>query len=260
MLGDSTAVGLGDPLPGGGWRGVGPLVAEALGVDSASAQAYHNGSCTGARMNSVRTEQVPAALRLRPDVTLLVVGMNDTLRSDFDPGQLADDFDAVVTALHAAGSLVVALRFHDHSRVFRLPGPLARALRVRIAELNQVIDVIAARHDIRCLDLPSVPGTYDLAAWSVDRLHPSELGHRILARGFAELIADAGFAVPAPMSLECGGGLSTGAVEHVGWLVVKGIPWLWRRGKDFLPYAASIMARSAVRSAAGAVTRAREAA
>ncbi|MGH3451712.1 MAG: SGNH/GDSL hydrolase family protein [Haloechinothrix sp.] len=255
VLGDSTAVGLGDPLPGGGWRGVGPLVAAALGV--ASADFYHNGAFTGARMRCVRTEQLPAAVRMRPDVTLLVVGMNDTLRSDFDPAQLVEDLGAVVTALHDAGSLVLALRFHDHSRVFRLPGPLARALRARIGELNRVIDLVAERYDVPCLDVREVSGSYELAAWSVDRLHPSELGHRMLARGFTELVAGAGFAVAEPVSLECGGGLHTGAVEHIGWLVVQGVPWLLRRGRDFLPHAGAMMARSALRLPLSTLTRAR---
>lgn len=239
-------------MPGGGWRGVGPLLAEALGLDIGSSESYLNASFTGARMRCVRTRQLPGALRMRPDVTVLVAGMNDTLRSDFDPVGLDDDLDAIVTGLTAAGSLVVALRFHDHSRVFRLPGPLARALRTRIGRLNQVIDVVARRRDVSCLDLVAVPGTYERAAWSVDRLHPSELGHRLLAGGLIELIADAGFAVAQPVSLECGGGMSTGAVEHVGWLVLKGIPWLCRRGRDLLPYAVAICARSAIRIGPGA--------
>ncbi|MFD4191650.1 SGNH/GDSL hydrolase family protein [Amycolatopsis thermoflava] len=245
VLGDSTAVGLGDPVPGGSWRGVGPFVAEALGIPPAG---YLNTAFTGARMRCVRTDQLPAALRHRPDVAVVIVGMNDTLRSDFDSLGMARDLEHVVTALQAVGATVVTMRFHDHSRVFRLPGPLRRALTARIAELNDVIETIARRHGVACLDLGSLPGAYDLAAWSVDRLHPSELGHRLLARGVTELVADAGIAVPSPVSLVCSGGVTPRTVDHVGWLVVKGIPWLWRRGRDLLPYAAAIVARSALES------------
>ena len=123
MLGDSTAVGLGDPAPGGGWRGVGSLLAESL-----SGVRYANLSFTGARMRCVRERQLPAALRLRPDVVLVIAGMNDTLRSDFDPERVHDDLDLVVEALHAAGAQVLLTRFHDHGVVFRLPGPLRCAL------------------------------------------------------------------------------------------------------------------------------------
>lgn len=246
VLGDSTAVGLGDPLPDGSWRGVGPLVADALGIDRDSGN-YLNASFTGARMACVRIDQLPAVLRLRPDVAVIVVGMNDTLRSDFDAGKLAADFDAIVTALRLVGSVPLMLRFHDHARVFRLPRPLARALRGRIAELNDVIDLVAARRGIGCFDVGAQEATYQLRSWSVDRLHPSEFGHRILARGFTELIAGAGFAVPAPVSLECGGGRASGTADHIGWLLAQGIPWLWRRGRDLVPYATSIMVRSACR-------------
>lgn len=253
LLGDSTAVGLGDPLPDGRWRGVGPLVAEALGLSGEFAEGYRNCSFTGARVRCVRRRQLADALRFAPDVAVLVVGMNDTLRSDFDADALAEDLDAVVAALLGAGAAVVTVRFHDHSRVFRLPGPLARALRHRIAELNAAIDRVVARRGIGCLDLDRLDGTYTPEAWSVDRLHPSELGHRLLAKGLAELVGDAGFAVVAPVRLECTGGERAGTVEHLGWLVGQGTPWVWRRGRDLLPYVASVFARSAVRSALGAL-------
>ncbi|GAA3531897.1 SGNH/GDSL hydrolase family protein [Amycolatopsis ultiminotia] len=242
VLGDSTAVGLGDPLPRrGGWRGVGPLVAAALGVGE---EGYLNPSFTGARMKCVRTEQLPAALAHRPDVALVVVGMNDTLRPDFDADRIAADLTGIVRALTAAGTIVLPVRFHDHSKVFRLPRALKRALSARVAELNAAIDGVVEAERIACLDLDTLPGAYDLPAWSVDRLHPSELGHRMLALGFTALLADAGFAVPEPVSLTCSGGVAPSTAGHVGWLVAKGVPWLWRRGREFLPYAAVIMWRS----------------
>jgi lysophospholipase L1-like esterase len=239
VLGDSTAVGLGDPLPRrGGWRGVGPLVAAALGVE---AGGYLNPAFTGARMRCVLTEQVPAAVAHRPDVALLVAGMNDTLRPDFDAARIAADLTEVIHRLRDTGTTVVPVRFHDHSKVFRLPSSLKRALSARVAELNAAIDEVVAREGVPCLDLDRLPGAYDLTVWSVDRLHPSELGHRLLADGFTGLLAEAGFAVPEPVSLTCGGGVEPSAAGHVGWLVLKGIPWLWRRGREFLPYAAVIM-------------------
>lgn len=215
---------------------MGPLLAAALGAGE-----YRNLAFTGARTRCVRESQLPDAGEFRPDVAVLVVGMNDTLRSDFDPAAVHADLDQVVGQLRALGTVVLTVRFHDHARVFRLPGPLRRALRARIDELNRVVDQVAQAHGAPCLDLDVLPGAYELAAWSVDRLHPSERGHRLLARGFAELLAEAGVAVPEPVSLVCSGGVRTGTVEHIGWLVFKGIPWLWRRGRDLLPYAAMVL-------------------
>ncbi|MHA6794887.1 SGNH/GDSL hydrolase family protein [Pseudonocardia bannensis] len=234
-LGDSTAVGLGDPLPGRGWRGFPALLRDALG--GPGEVVLTNLSRTGARMACVRREQLPVALTCRPDVAVLVVGMNDTLRSDFDPVALRADCATTVGALRAAGAHVLMLRYHDHTRVFWLPAPLRRALRRRIEELNAVTDAIGASDPRRIgvLDLHLLPGGYERAAWSVDRLHPSERGHRMLAAGFATLLTGAGFAVPEPVGLGCSGGRTVTAVHRAGWLVVKGVPWLARRGRDLAP-------------------------
>ncbi|MFK0251829.1 SGNH/GDSL hydrolase family protein [Amycolatopsis azurea] len=239
VLGDSTAVGLGDPLPNrGGWRGVGPLVAEALGVEP---DGYLNPSFTGARMGCVLTKQLPAAVAHQPDVALVVAGMNDTLRPDFSAEKIAADLTEVIRSLAAVGTTVVPVRYHDHGKVFRLPQSLRRALSERVAELNAAIDGVVGREGVPCLDLELLPGAYDLTAWSVDRLHPSELGHRMLATGFTERLAEAGFAVPRPVSLTCSGGVEPSTAGHLGWLVLKGVPWVWRRGREFVPYAAVIM-------------------
>lgn len=247
VLGDSTAVGLGDPLPGGSWRGFGPILADALGVEP---DAMINTAVPGARMADVRHRQLRAALRHKPDVALVVVGMNDTLRSDFDANGIGRDLDAVLTAFRRIGTHVLCVRYHDHSRIFWLPNVLAVALRERISELNGVIDgVLRNRPGVGCADADADPRSYDMKAWSVDRLHPSEFGHRLLARQFAGLLSDAGFHVERPVSLQCQGGREITPVDHVGWLVFAGVPWLVRRGKDFLPYGAAIAGRAVAKSA-----------
>lgn len=235
-LGDSTPVGLGDPLPGGGWRGFPALLGTALGVAT-----LLNPSRPGARMACVRHKQLPAALAAvaagGPAAAVLFVGMNDTLRSDFDPAALYADCAAIVGQLRSAGVHVLVLRYHNHTRVFRLPAPLRRALTRRINALNAVVDAVAAAEPagVGVLDLHTMPGSYDRSAWSVDRLHPSELGHRRLAAAMTELLAGAGFAVPHPVSLQCEGGRVVTPAQRAAWLLVKGLPWLVRRSGDLGP-------------------------
>jgi lysophospholipase L1-like esterase len=241
VLGDSTAVGIGDPLPAGGWRGFGPLLAAALGAPGEL--RYTNLSIIGARIADLRYEQLPGAVAARPDVAVILAGMNDTLRSDFDPRALRDDLDITVAGLQATGALVLIIRYHHHGRVFRLPGPLRRALHQRIEQLNDAIDQVVAAHGALCLDLHVTPGTYDTATWSVDRLHPSELGHRMLASALASMLAGAGIAIPHPVDLTCTDGRQLTAADHVAWLVCRGVPWLVRRGRDLLPYAAAVVLR-----------------
>jgi lysophospholipase L1-like esterase len=230
-LGDSTAVGLGDPLAGGGWRGFPVLLAAALGA------TLVNPAFTGARMADVRRAQLRAAVPARPDVAVVFAGMNDTLRSDFDPAGIAADCAAVTAALRAVGAHVLLVRYHDHTRVFPLPAPLRRALQGRVVALNDATAAVVAGDPggIGVLDLHLLPGGYERTAWAVDRLHPSELGHRLLADAMAGLLADAGFAVPHPVSRECGGGREVTSVHRAAWLVFKGVPWLVRRGRDLGP-------------------------
>jgi lysophospholipase L1-like esterase len=233
VLGDSVGVGIGDPVLGGGWRGFAPLLAEALGAPTLA-----NLSISGSRIGCVAETQLPAAIEARPDVAVVIVGMNDTMRSGFDPVRLGDHLDRVVTRLRAVGTTVVTIRYHDHQRVFPLPGPLRRALGARIAALNEILDAVVGRHGIPHVDLGGLPGIYLPAAWAVDRLHPSELGHRMLARAIVERLAESGVAVPGEVSLACTGGRPAGPLAHWGWLVFKGVPWLFRRGRDLIPYAA----------------------
>jgi lysophospholipase L1-like esterase len=240
VLGDSIGVGVGDPVVGGGWRGFPPLLADALGA------RLVNVARNGARLGGLRTEQLPLAVRARPDAAVVFAGMNDTLRSDFDAGRLHTDLDTVVSTLTDLGALVVTVRYHDHGQVFRLPGPLRRALTDRITTLNGVVDAVALRHRTGLVDLGALPGTYLPATWSVDRLHPSERGHRMLAIALAETFAVAGVVVPAPVSPECAGSRTIRRVDRLAWLVLKGIPWLWRRGQDLVPYALGVLLHAAV--------------
>jgi lysophospholipase L1-like esterase len=238
VLGDSVGVGIGDPAQNGGWRGFAPLLADALG-----AARLTNLAISGSRVGGVRELQLPAALRARPDVAVVLVGMNDTMRSDFDPVRLLDDLSQVVSALKSAGALVITVRYHEHHRVFPLPEFLKRALAARIAALNEVLDAVAARHEAAVVDLGQLPDIYLPAAWAIDRLHPSELGHRLLARAIAVRLAEAGAVVPGEVSLDCAGGRSAGRFAHWVWLVFKGLPWLCRRGRDLVPYALAALLR-----------------
>lgn len=233
VLGDSTAVGIGDPVDGG-WRGFPVLLHSSLGPQC----ALDNRARSGARMGSVFREQlrdvVDAAAGTPVDVAVVCAGMNDTLRSDFDPVAIEADCAATITALRAAGALVVVMRYHDHTRVFRLPAPLRRALHARIVALNAAVDAAAHRAGAAVLDLDELPGGYDTSAWAVDRLHPSELGHRKLAAAVADIVSGT-FDVAEPVSLTCAGGRRVTTAHRVAWLVVKGVPWLVRRGRDLGP-------------------------
>ena len=219
-LGDSATYGLGDADRTGSWRGWARLLADAIARDHA--MSFCNMAVAGSTAGDVRRDQLDDALNHRPHLAFLIVGLNDTVRSTWDPALLRDDLLRCAGQLSAQGALLLTVRFHDHSRVFRLPGGLGRRLRNRIDVLNQVYDEIHERYGGLRADLASHPGVYDREFWSVDRLHPSELGHRALAHEFTDLLHGAGLTFRAPgLELE---GVETGPWESLRWMVSEGVP------------------------------------
>lgn len=232
-LGDSTTVGVGDPVPGG-WRGWARLLAESLGT--AYDVSFCNLAVSGATASTVRTGQLDDALAHRPDIASLVVGVNDTMRSTWDPVRLRADLMETAEALHGTGALLVTARFHDHGAVFGLPGVLRRPLAARIEVVNRVYDEVHATYGGIRLDLATRPEVGAREFWSVDRLHPSELGHRALAHAYAELLAATGLAFELP-GREPRGGYEPSWRRDLQWMVAEGAPWVGRRARDLGPWA-----------------------
>jgi lysophospholipase L1-like esterase len=246
-LGDSTTCGMGDPLPDGRWRGFVPLLARALGPDTACT----NLAVSGARVADVRHRQLSRAIRRLPDVASVIVGVNDTMRSDFDADRIRADLLLIAGALHARGATLLTVRLHDPGRVVGLPGILARPLARRMEAVNAGYDEVYDQYGGLRVDLAGHPWTYRRESWSVDRMHPSETGHRQLARAFAELLAAAGWPVAEPPAVHAGGGALASRSADLTWLVTKGVPWVGRRARDLVPWSAGLVAREG----ATAVTR-----
>jgi lysophospholipase L1-like esterase len=234
-LGDSITLGIGDPvrpvLPGGPrWRGWAALLAESLDQPS-----LHILAASGGRAADVESVQLPTALQLRPDLASVVFGINDTLRPGFDPEGFFAAAAHVVGALRAAGAEVLTMRLPDPGRMLGLPGPLARPLARRAHQLNYVMDGIAERFGTLHFDAAGDAETYDRRMWAVDRLHPSERGHRLIARRFHALLAAAGHQLgPAPDAEPHNPPPSR--LAEFGWLATKGTAWVVRRSTDLVPH------------------------
>ncbi|WP_422770469.1 SGNH/GDSL hydrolase family protein [Plantactinospora sp. WMMC1484] len=261
-LGDSVTSGFGDPLPTGGWRGWAVLLADALGDGRAGAGGaveLHNLAVSGARIADVADHQLPEALTLRPHLASVLVGMNDTLRGDFDVDALGRGLTDVIGALTGCGAAVLTARLPDPGRMFRLPGVIARPLRRRMEALNDALDEIAASHGTIHVDLAgsSDHALYARTNWSVDRLHPSERGHRLLAFRFATALREAGHPVPRLPGLTATNPEPT-LGQRLWWMATQGNRWLLRRSTDLLPTLARMAAAECwdgVRGRAGATER-----
>lgn len=233
-LGDSSTVGVGDPV-GSGWRGWARLLADALAVHHEV--SLHNSAVSGATVRAVRAGQLAGALAHRPDVASLVVGVNDTLRPSWDRARFRADVLACAAALADTGALLLTCRFHDHGAVFGLPGVLRRVLAARLAGVNEVYDEVHATWGGVQVDLADRPDVLDRAFWSADRLHPSERGHRSLALAFAEGLRAAGVAVALP-DVSCTDDAAVTWSSDTAWIVTEGVPWVGRRARDLGPWLA----------------------
>jgi lysophospholipase L1-like esterase len=232
-LGDSATYGIGDPVPTG-WRGWARLLAEAL--DTTYDVSFCNLAVPGATASTVLTGQLDDALAHRADLASLGVGINDTMRASWDPLRLRGELMTCAEALTEAGARLLTARFHDHGAVFGLPGVLRRPLFARIESVNRVYDEVYATYGGLRVDLAATPEVSARGFWSVDRLHPSELGHRALARAYAAELAGAGLTCEPPPSA-ASGGLPGGWRSDVSWMVREGAPWMGRRARDLGPWA-----------------------
>jgi lysophospholipase L1-like esterase len=228
-LGDSITVGMGDPAPDGGWRGWAALLAATLHQPD-----MHNLATLGAQARDVERLQLPAAVRLKPDVASVVVGINDTLRGDFDAGLTGAAMDRTIAALRATGAEVLTMRLPDPARMFGLPRAIGRPLARRMRAVNAAMDEVARRHGTVHLDATRDPATYERHNWSVDRLHPNERGHRMIACRFHGLLAAAGYPVgPAPDPEPSSPPPSR--LAEFCWMATKGTAWVLRRSTDLVP-------------------------
>ena len=232
-LGDSITLGVGDPVRVPGqrvtWRGWAALLTEGLREPT-----LHILAGNGALATDIERDQLPQALELRPGLASVVFGVNDTLRSSFDPDRIGAAAMRTVGALRASGAEVLTMRLPDPGRMLGLPGALARPLARRAHQVNAVMDVVAERFGTMHFDAAGDAEVYDPRMWAVDRLHPSERGHRLIARRFHGQLAAAGFPVgtapgPEPQNPP------PSRLAEFGWMATKGTVWVVRRSTDLVP-------------------------
>jgi lysophospholipase L1-like esterase len=234
-LGDSTTAGYGDRVAGR-WRGWAPILAESVGV------RLHNFATSGARAADVERSQLPRALGVAPDLAAVLIGTNDTLRDPFSAARFTEHLERTVAALREAGAEVLTIRLPEPGRMFGLPGALARPLARRMAEINQAADMVAARYDTVHFDAAGNPDSYQRQMWSVDRLHPSERGHRFLACSFFDLLAERGIVarlaaagLPALRPSPHPDSRPPSRLAQAAWISTAGTHWVIRRSTDLLP-------------------------
>jgi lysophospholipase L1-like esterase len=229
-LGDSITLGVGDPAPGGGWRGWAAFLAHGL-----PGGHLVNLAANGARAADVERAQLPRALELRPDVASVIVGTNDILRAGFDAAAIQAALAHVTGSLTAAGAVVLTMRLPDPGMMLGLPPALGRPLARRLQVINEAMDEVAGRFGTLHFDVAAEAVTYERRMWSADRLHPSERGHRYIAGCFHDRLAAHGQLVGPRPAAEPTSPAPT-RYDTAAWMATKGTAWVLRRSTDLLPY------------------------
>ena len=223
-IGDSTVEGLEDPGPDGVYVGWADRLASHLAVAHPDL-TYANLAVRGLTAREVRETQLDRALALRPDIAVVVAGVNDVLRPRFDRAALREDLLAMHAALHHAGARVAAFTMPDMAKV----APLAVVLRGRLEALNEIVREAGDRYGTAVADLAAEPLASDPAVWHDDRLHANSEGHRRIALALAESLGtDAGdWRTPLPEVPRTP--VAAVVVREAAWLVAHLAPWLWGR-------------------------------
>ncbi len=223
-IGDSTVEGLEDPGPDGVYVGWADRLASHLAAARPEV-TYANLAVRGLTAREVRETQLERALALRPDIAVVVAGVNDVLRPRFDRAALREDLLAMHAALHHAGAQVAAFTMPDMAKV----APLAVVLRGRLEALNEVVREAGERYGTAVADLAAEPLASDPAVWHDDRLHANSEGHRRIALALAESLGiDAGdWRTPLPEVPRSP--VAAVVVREIGWVASHLAPWLWAR-------------------------------
>ena len=221
--------GHGRPGARGGWRGWAALLASTLPQPE-----LHNLATLGALAADVERAQLPAARPCGRTSPASWSASTTRCAAISIPNGPALSVGRTVAALRAAGAEVLTVRLPDPGQMFGLPGALARPLARRMRAVNAAVDEVARRYGTVHLDAARDPATYERRYWSVDRLHPNERGHRLIACRFHALLAASGFPVGPGPDPEPSSPPPTRLAE-VRWMATKGTAWLVRRSRDLVP-------------------------
>lgn len=227
-IGDSTVEGLDDPDGRGGYRGWADRLAAKLAAEQGSV-LYANLAIRGRTTRQIRHEQLDAALAMRPDLVAVVSGTNDLLRRRFDAAALRDDVEAMQGALTGIGATVITFTLPDLGDVM----PLARMVRGRLLQMNQIIRDAGAKTGTIVCDFAAYPVAADPRLWSDDRLHANTAGHGRIAEALADHLGLAGanssWSVPLPDAPPPRWGDRVRA--EAAWVRRHLLPWVWRHAQ-----------------------------
>lgn len=179
VIGDSIAVGMGDPTEGYAkitWpaRVAAALAREREGVTFANLARH------GAKVAEIRDSQVGKALDLEPDLIVLVGGGNDLLTEDpVDIRPIKAVLDEIVGRLVDSGATVLTYETLDFPRAFT--DPAFAEFNRRLADLYAATRMIARERETLHVDCYTPPWAREPSCFSADLQHPTARAQALAA-------------------------------------------------------------------------------
>ena len=175
VLGDSTATGRGASYE----RGI--AVATAGHLATRGPVTLTNLAVSGARFGDVRRDQLPAAVRSRPEVVLVAAGANDVTGLTRS-GSVRADLEEIVERLRAARCdvAIVATASPDIGAVPRLAQPLRTVAGWRTSQLNGAIEDVVRERGLVLAPIAARTGPLfraERSLFAADDFHPSAAGY-----------------------------------------------------------------------------------
>ena len=226
-LGDSSVFGVGDhgdaiPSVGAGWAG---RLAHDL-----TAGNFINVAKNGARARHITQHQLNAAHAFRPDLALVCIGTNDVLRGDFSPKEIKNSLITVIETLSENNAVIILLGLPDP--ISTAPGPIAlrKILSARVAIINEIYIELSERENVVLVPTWDSKIAHERRMWHVDRMHPSAIGHQLIADLVRRKLA-----LPRRSAKKLPTSMNVSKKFELYWLITNGAKWFAKRSVDLVP-------------------------
>ena len=239
-LGDSSVFGVGDhgdaiPSVGAGWAG---RLAHDL-----TAGNFINVAKNGARARHITKHQLSAAHAFRPDLALVCIGTNDVLRGDFSPEEIKNSLITVIETLSENNAVIILLGLPDP--ISTAPGPLAlrKILSARVTLINEIYIELSERENVILVPTWDSKIAHERRMWHVDRMHPSAIGHQLIADLVRRKLA-----LPRRSAKKLSTSINMSKKFELYWLITNGAKWFAKRSVDLVPALIWLMVSENIRT------------
>jgi len=226
-LGDSSVFGVGDhgdaiPSVGAGWAG---RLAHDL-----TAGNFINVAKNGARARHMTKHQLTAAQAFMPDLALVCIGTNDVLRGDFSTVEIKNSLAFLIQTLRQSNTVIVLLGLPDPIRT--APGPMAlrKILSARVILINEILVELSEQENVVLVPTWDSKIADERRMWHVDRMHPSALGHQLIADLVRRKLA-----LPRRSAKKIPTSINVSKKFELYWLITNGAKWFAKRSIDLVP-------------------------